>query len=60
MPKATQKTPCEQCTVEQVLPEEFSEQGETSFEQEADVDPEVIISPTSSYNKCIYTIYQGF
>ena len=45
MPKATQKPQCEQCTAEQVLPEEFSEQGETSFEQESDVVQEVIINP---------------
>ena len=34
MSKATQKTQHEQCTVEQVLPEEFSEQEETSSDQE--------------------------
>ena len=39
MPKAAQKAHHEQCTVEQVLLEE-----ETSFEQESDVDQEVIIS----------------
>ena len=40
IPKATPKTQCEQCTVEQVLPEE-----ETSFEQGSEVDQEIIISP---------------
>ena len=45
MPKATLKVQCEQCSVEQVLLEEFSEQGEASCEQESDVDQEVIISP---------------
>ena len=43
--KLPQKTQSEQHRVKQVLPEEFSEQGETSFEQESDVDQEVIIIP---------------
>ena len=60
MPKATQKTQCEQCTVEQVLPEEeFSEQGETSFEKESDVDQEVIISPPQAATSAFIPYIEG-
>ena len=40
MPRSNKNAKCEQHTSEQVLPEE-----ETSFEQESDVDQEVITSP---------------
>ena len=59
MPKATQKTQREQCTVEQVLPEEFSEQGETNFEQESDVDQEVIIIPPQAATSAFIPYIEG-
>ena len=54
MPKATQKTQCEQCTVEQVLPKE-----ETSFEQESDVHQEVIISPPQAAPSAFIPYIEG-
>ena len=59
MLKATQKTQCEQCTDEQVLPEEFSEQGETNFEQESDVDQEVIISQPQAATSAFILYIEG-
>ena len=54
MPKDTQKNQFEQCTVEQVLPEE-----EISFEQESDVDQEVIISPPEAATSAFILYIEG-
>ena len=54
-----QKTRCEQHTVEQVLPEEFSEQEETSFEQDPDVDQEVVFSPPQAVTSTFIAYIEG-
>ena len=59
MPKAAQNAQCEQHTVEQILPEEFSEQEETSFEQESDVDQEVIIIPPQAATSAFIPYIEG-
>ena len=59
MPKATNNTQCEQHTVDQNLPEEFSEQEETSFEQDPDGHQEVIISPPQAATSVIIPYIEG-
>ena len=59
MPKTMKHAQCEQCTVEQVLPEEFSEQGETNFEQDPDVHQEVIISPPQAVTSAFVPYIEG-
>ena len=59
MPKATEKAKCEQCTLEQDLPEEFSEQEETSSEQDPDGDQEVIISPPQATTSAFIPYIEG-
>ena len=49
MPEATRSAQCEQCTIEHVLPEETSDQEETSSNQEQDVEQEVTISPPQAF-----------
>ena len=45
MPKATKSAQHEQHTIEHVLPEETSDQEETSSDQEQDVEQEFTLSP---------------
>ena len=59
MSKATKNAQCKQWTVEQVLPEEFSEQEDTSFEQDPDVDLEVIISPSQVATSAFIPYIEG-
>ena len=59
MPKATNNTQCEQHTVEQNLPEKFSEQEETSFEQDPDGHQEVIISPPQAVTSAFIPYIEG-
>ena len=44
MSKAIKSAQCEQCTIENVLPEETSDQEETSFDQEQEIEYEITIS----------------
>ena len=59
MPKATNNTQCEQCTIEQDLPEELSEQEETSSEQDPDGDHKVIISPPQAVTSAFIPYIEG-
>ena len=64
MPKATKSPQHEQHTIEHVLPEETSEQDETSSEQEQEDDELVIQSPqfkpTPSQTQVMQPIYMPY
>ena len=49
MPKATKSAKCEQHTIENVLPEEISEQEETSSDQEQEIEQEVPLTPPQAF-----------
>ena len=57
MPKATQKTQCAQCTVDPVPSEEFSEQEETSSDQEVFFNPQPSTSKKTQEMSNMYMPY---
>ena len=60
MPKATKTAQHEQCTIEHVLPEETSEQEETSSDQEQeDIEQEVILSPLQGFPNMFMPYIEG-
>ena len=57
MPKATQKTQCAQCTVDPVPSKEFSEQEETSSDQEVFFNPQPSTSKKTQEMSNMYMPY---
>ena len=59
MPKATKSAQDEQCTIEHVLPEETSDQEETSFDQEQEIKQEVTLSPPQAFPSMCMPYVEG-
>ena len=59
MPKASKSEQYEQCTIEQVLPEETSEQEETSSDQEPEVEQKVTLNSPQAYPNMYMPYIEG-
>ena len=60
MPKATKSAQHEQCIIEHVLPEDTSDQEETSSDQEQeDVEQEVTLSPPQAFPSMCMPYIEG-
>ena len=60
MPKATKSAQCVQHTIEHVLPEETSDQEETSSDQEQEnVEKEVTLSPPQAFLSIFMPYIEG-
>ena len=60
MPKATKSAQHEQCTSEDVvLPEETSDQEETSSDQEQDVEHKLTLSPPQAFPSMFMSYIEG-
>ena len=57
--KSYKNAQCEQCTIEHVLPEETSDQEETSSDEEQDVEQEVTISPLQAFPSMFMPYVKG-
>ena len=59
MPKGTNSVQHEQCIIEHVLPEETSDQEETSSDQEQEVKQEVTLSPPQAFPSMFMPYIEG-
>ena len=58
MSKAMKSAQHEQWTIENVLPEETSDQEETSSDQEQEIEQEVTLSPPQAFPSMIFALYR--